>query len=61
MDKTKNWSMDLREIFGEKKARVTVEEKRRSVGFGEIHCFGSSLGRKARYGNYHKSYFFIGW
>ena len=53
--------MDLMEIFGEKKARVTVEEKRRSVGFGEIHCFGSSLGRKSRYGNYHKPYFFIGW
>ena len=36
-------------IFREKKARVMVEEKRRLVGFGAIHCFGSSKEKKSRY------------
>ena len=34
----------------EKKAKVMVEEKRRSVGFSVIHCFGSSKEKKSRYG-----------
>ena len=45
-------------------------EKRRSVGFGAIHCFGSSKEKKKikvwnfgmdyLYGNYHKPYLFMG-
>ena len=37
----------------------TVEEKRISVGFGAIHCFGSSKEKKSRHGNYHKPYLFM--
>ena len=49
MDKIINWSMDLRDIFSHfwgEKARVMVEEKRRSIGFSAIHCFGSSKEKK---------------
>ena len=29
---------------------VSVEEKRRSIGFCAIHCFGSSKEKKSRFG-----------
>ena len=50
-DKTKHGLLEWKEnsSFWLKEVRVTVEEKRRSIGSYAMYCFGSSKENKSRY------------